>query len=69
MDNITDEDVIRGIKMLSSGTAVGIDQWSPSHWKKLSPEAIAAITHLFNYIEKHGVWPGHIYYKIIVLMG
>ena len=69
MDDITEEDVKRGIKMMSSGTAVGIDQWSPGHWKQLSPEAIEAITHLFNHIETHGVWPGHIYYNIMVLMG
>ena len=54
---------------MSSGTAVGIDQWSPAQWKQLSPEAIEAITHLFTYIEKYGVWPGHKYYNIIVLMG
>ena len=69
MEEITEEDVRRGIKMMSSSTAVGIDQWSPAQWKKLSPEAIEAITHLFTYIEKYGVWPGHIYYNIIVLMG
>ena len=49
MDDITEEDVKRGIKMMSSGTAVGIDQWSPGHWKHFSPEAIEAITHLFRY--------------------
>ena len=64
MDEITEEDVKRGIKLLSSGTAVGIDQWSPSHWKRFSPEAIEAITHLLAYIEKHGVWLGHIYITI-----
>ena len=69
MEEITEEDVRRGIKMMSSGTAVGIDQWPPAQWKQLSPEAIEAITHLFTYIEKYGVWPGHIYYNIIVLMG
>ena len=69
IDDITEEDVKRGIKMMSSGTAVGIDQWSPGRWKQLSPEAIEAITHFFRYIEKHGVWPGHIYFNIIVLMG
>ena len=41
----------------------------PYHQKYLSPEAIEAIAHLFNDVEKHGVWPGHIYYNIIVLMG
>ena len=51
MDEITEEDVRRAIKMMSSGTAVGIDQWSPAQWKQLSPEAIEAITHLFAYIE------------------
>ena len=40
MEEITEEDVRRGIKMMSSGTAVGIDQWSPAQWKQLSPEAI-----------------------------
>ena len=50
MDEITEEDVRRAIKMMSSGTAVGIDQWSPAQWKQLSPEAIEAITHLFTYI-------------------
>ena len=54
MEEITEEDVKRGINMMSSGTAVGIDQWSPSQWKQLSPEAIKAITHRFTYIEKYG---------------
>ena len=66
---ITIEDFQRGIKMMNGGTAVGIDHWSPHHWKQLSPEALEAITHLFNHIEQHGVWPGHIYYNIILLMG
>ena len=48
MDEITEEDVRRGIKIMSSSTAVGIDQWSPAQWKQLSPEAIEAITHLFT---------------------
>ena len=55
--------------MLKSATAVGIDQWSPAQWKALSPEAIDGITYLFQYIEEYGVWPGHLYYNIIVLMG
>ena len=37
MEEITEEDVRRGIKMMSSGTAVGIDQWSPGQWKKTEP--------------------------------
>ena len=68
-EEITPEDVKRGIKMMSSGTAVGIDQWSPYHWKQLSPEAIEAIAHLWNHGEKHGICPGYIYNNIIVLMG
>ena len=60
LEYIITGDVQRGIKMMNSGTAVGIDQWSPHHWKQLSPEAIGAIAHLFNHVEKHGVWPGHI---------
>ena len=60
MEKISAEDVKKGIKTMNSGIAVGIDQWSPHHWKQLSPEAIKAITHLFNHVEKHGVWPGHI---------
>ena len=68
-DPITEEDVKRGIKLMNSVTAVGIDQWSPHQWKQLSPEALEAMAHLFNHVEKHGVWPGHIYYNIIVLMG
>ena len=64
-----EEDVKRGIKLMNSGTAVGIGQWSPHHWKQLSQEALEAITHLFNHIEHHGVGRGHIYYNIIVLMG
>ena len=54
---------------MKSGTAVGIDQWSPAQWKLLSEEAIDGITYLFQYIEEYGVWPGHIYCNIIVLMG
>ena len=69
LDLIAIEDVKRGIKMMNSGTAVGIDQWSQAHWKRLSPEAVEAIAHLHNHVEKHGVWPGDIYYNIIVLMG
>ena len=65
LDIITPEDVTRGIKMMSSGTAVGIDHWSPYHWTQLIPEAIEAIAHLFNLVEKHGVWPGYIYYNIM----
>ena len=60
MESMIVDDVVRGIKMVSSGTAVGMDQWSPSHWKQLSPKALEAITHLFNDIETHGVWPAHI---------
>ena len=64
MDDITEEDVKRGIKMMSSGTAVGIDQWSPGHWKQLSPEAIEAITHLFNHIQNTwGMAWAYIYIK------
>ena len=55
MEQITVEDVIRGIKLMNSGTAVGIDHLSPHHWTQLSPEALEAIAHLFNHIEKHGV--------------
>ena len=62
---ISVEDVKRAIKIMNSGAAVGIDQWSPSEWKKLSPEALDAITQLFQHIEECGVWPGHIYYNII----
>ena len=61
LDIITIDDVKRGNKMMNRGTALGIDQWSPFHWKRLSPEAMEAIAHLFNHVEKHGVWPGHIY--------
>ena len=68
-DKISQEDVKRCIKVLKSATAVGIDQWSPAQWKALSPEAIDGITYLFQYIEEYGVWPGHIFYNIVVLMG
>ena len=68
-EKISQEDVKRGIKALKSATAVGTDQWSPAQWKALSPEAIDGITYLFQYIEEYGVWPGHIYYNIVVLMG
>ena len=68
-DKISQEDVKRSIKALKSATAVGIDQWSRAQWKALSPEAIDGITYLFQYIEEYGVWPGHIYYNIVVLMG
>ena len=54
LDEITPEEVVRGINMMSSGTAVGIDQWSPYHWKQLSPEAIEAIAHFFNHVENLG---------------
>ena len=67
-EKFSQEDVKRGTKALRSGTAVGIDQWSPAQWKMLSPEAIDGITYLFQYIEEYGVWPGHLYYNIIVLM-
>ena len=67
MDIRTSEDVLIDMKLMNSGTAVGIDQWSPHHWKQLSPEALEAITHLFKHIEQHGVWPGHIYIFIYIL--
>ena len=69
LEAITVEDVKRGIKLMNSGTAVGTDQWSPHHWKQISPEAKEAIAHVLNHVEKHRVWPGHLYYNIIVLMG
>ena len=45
-EKISQDDVKRGIKAMKSGTAVGIDQWPPTHWKMLSPEAIDSITYL-----------------------
>ena len=66
MEEITEEAVRKGIKVMSSGTAVGTDQWSPAQWKNLSPEALEAMAHLFQYIEKHGVWPGYIYMYIYI---
>ena len=46
-DIISQEDVRRGMKVMKSGTAVGIDQWSPAQWKLFSEEAIDGITYLF----------------------
>ena len=69
LEAITVEDIGRGIKLMSSGTAVGIYQWSPYDWKQMSTEAKEAIAYSLNRVEKHGEWPGHLYYNIIVVMG
>ena len=39
MEDITLEDLERGIQMLKANTVVGIDQWSPHHWKQIDIEA------------------------------
>ena len=48
---------------------MGIDQSSPYHWKQLSLKAKEAIVHFLSHVEKHDIWPGYLYYHVIVLMG
>ena len=66
---ITIQDIREPRFKLRPGTAVGIDQWCPYNWKQISYEAKEAIVLLLNHLEKHGVWPGYLYYNIIVHMG
>ena len=63
------DDLDRGIKLMNSGTAVGIDHWSPYHWKRLSPEAKEILLDILRDIEQAKAWPGYAYYNNIVLMG
>ena len=69
MDPITMEDLERGLKMLNTNTAVGIDQWSPGQLRLLSAEGKKLLLDILNAIEDSKAWPGYTYYDIIVLMG
>ena len=65
----TIEDLERGLKMLKTSTAVGIDQWSPGQLRLLSPEAKKALLCILQDVEASKAWPGYTHYNIIVLMG
>ena len=63
------EDLERGLKMLNTNAAVGIDQWSPGHLRSLSMEAKELLLDILQDVERTKAWPGYAYYNIIVLMG
>ena len=69
LEQITMEDLERGLKLLKTNTAVGIDQWSPGQLRSLSQEAKEVLLDILRDIEKAKAWPGYVYYNIIVLMG
>ena len=69
LDPITVEDLERGLKMLNTNTAVGIDQWSPGQLRLLSPEAKQILLGILQDVENSKAWPGYTYYNIFVLMG
>ena len=69
LEPITMADLERGLKMLSTNTAVGIDQWSPGQLRALSPEAKELLLNILQDIETTKAWPGYTYYNSIVLMG
>ena len=69
LDPITMEDLERGLKMLNTNTAVGIDQWSSGQLRSLSMEAKELLLDILQDVERTKAWPGYAYYNIIVLMG
>ena len=69
LDPITMEDLERGLKMLNTNTAAGIDQWSPGQLRSLSMEAKELLLGILQDVERTKAWPGYAYYNIIVLMG
>ena len=69
LDPITMEDLERGLKMLNTNTAVGIDQWSPGQLRLLSPEAKQLLLSILQDVEESRAWPAYTYYNIMVLMG
>ena len=69
LDEITMDQTRRAIYRLNKGTAVGVDQWSPTVWRDMSDEALDELVKLLNEVERRLTWPAHLYHNFIVLMG
>ena len=69
LDPITREDLEKGLKMLNTNAAVGIDQWSPAQLRLLEDTGKDLLIDILNDIENSKACPGYAYYNIIVLMG
>ena len=62
------EDVTRAIKKLKAHKARGLDGWSNSELKSLSPHQVSMLADLFNTVLATGQWPSHLSSAFVSLL-